>query len=277
MMIAGRPLQVVRRLPRTTPPFPDEVVLSYLSRLGQINSFPDGLLMSLWITENDRQTALISTLSGYRIPVLQCALPELRLKSPQMMGPSWYTHAPCYRCAARRAPGQSVNAWHRRRVRLCPIHWVWMGNSRYPLLTGRRPDIHAAYRRHRRLEARFGRQATETAFTAASNIVTKWAEMNVLVLPSSEDLPAAPATGTASPREKWATRASAHQYPATVALTALLADPAWTEQALAARTWDQLRPTFAHLVSVSYNPEGMSDPLHRWRRDARDQQYFSVP
>ncbi|GAB3134986.1 hypothetical protein GCM10027289_27840 [Tsukamurella serpentis] len=143
--------------------------------------------------------------------------------------------------------------------------------SGYPLLVGRRPDIRAAHYRHRRLEGRFGRQATETAFIAASHIITDWAEMNNLILPTSEDLDACPATGVASPREKWATRASAHRYPSTVELTALFVDPTWTEQALSARSWDQLRPTFAHLVSARYQPEGMRDPLQRWRSDVRDQ------
>jgi hypothetical protein len=145
------------------------------------------------------------------------------------VGPSVAVEAAaCRRCAAGRTT-KLVTRWRAHEDMVCLRHRRWTGSAGFG--TGAQPDLRpypeiiAASRRHRRLARQLGRPAVEHAFRAARIICLQWHNEWEWKLPGLDErlrsLGSRYRPGSGTPADE------AALYPHVVALTGLLASPAW--------------------------------------------------
>jgi len=177
----------LRPLPRTIPPYRNEVLSSYLCRLALANRLdPDALRVHL--TGQTRKTAAVpaerlAVLCGRPAAALRHAIPELTTPgdsaNPGGSPPGRTLGLACQLCAVARTAHDQVWCWRGDEEVVCHRHRRWTGGGpggrafRQPDLSTQ-PDIVRAHTRHRRLVRRHGRQAAAVAFTAAAAICRTW-------------------------------------------------------------------------------------------------------
>ena len=176
----------LRPLPRTIPPYRNEVLSSYLCRLALANRLdPDALRVHL--TGQTRKTAAVpaerlAVLCGRPAAALRHAIPELTTPgdsaNPGGSPPGRTLGLACQLCAVARTAHDQVWCWRGDEEVVCHRHRRWTGGPggrafRQPDLSTQ-PDIVRAHTRHRRLVRRHGRQAAADAFTAAAAICRTW-------------------------------------------------------------------------------------------------------
>lgn len=231
-------------LPHRVRPFPDEVTESYLDRLATANHLDTGDLRRYLAREKRARSApldvpALATLTGVPEAALRHAMPEL--SAPEelavlgtMLGrprPGFASQGPaCRSCVAVRGGGPMVMRWHTHENVLCRRHRLWThirrGGSSGQLDLRDHPEIVAANSLHRRLIRRFGRTAVHTAFEEARLICYEWPRyspdqratmnnrINALYGRPTSVYAGDPAIDAAI-------------YAQQVALTRLLASPAW--------------------------------------------------
>ncbi|MDV7246268.1 MULTISPECIES: TniQ family protein [Rhodococcus] len=265
-----------RCLPRRVVPFPSEQLSSYLHRLSEANGLP-GSEFDKHITHvaiPDRET--VHDLTGLPERTLIFALPELRapddlatyralLGRPMTVGSSHY----CPSCAGMHGRARPVRVWATHEQVLCRRHRIWTGG---PVLTGENrgppigiaslPDVLAAHRRHQRLIVRFGREQVRHAFEDASYLVHEW---HTRLAWPFRAIHARWAVLEPNPGRWYLTSAICRiaEYPVTVALTTVLADPAWRKRLLHMDAVDQYDAigSLTETVTEGAVPGGVFDRL----------------
>ena len=277
-MPRGRPSPLLTQLPRRVPPFPGEILSSYLRRLAHANCLDPEALRG-HIAGGWRQRPVpadrLAVAAGVPAATLEHALADLdggkvwafRLGQipihPMISGPA------CQLCAFARGATEPV--WCRKHPEqvICLRHRRWIGPgaaTAQPCLDNQ-PDILQAHKRHLRLIRRFGREQVMIGFAFADHICRQWhaqrqhdegfrQRMWIFHGPGWE-APAAHPTITAA------------AYPQVVALARILISPHWrslslgfshTEHSLFARE-------IQNTVAPGYQwpqPHFSKDPLHRW-------------
>jgi hypothetical protein len=229
-------------LPRRVRPFPDETAQSYLERLALAN-YLNSTDLRAHLAGGRRgrhaqvDTAALAVLAGMSEQALLRAVPELCSPAHLAAFP-WLAGrvgpgvavgaAACRRCAAGRT-AKPVTRWRAHEDMVCLRHRRWTGSGRFG--TGAQPDLRphpeivAASRRHRRLARQLGGPAVEHAFRAARIICTQWHNEWEWKLPGLDErlrsLGSRYRPGSGTPADE------AALYPHVVALTRLLASPAW--------------------------------------------------
>ncbi|KAA0021373.1 hypothetical protein [Antrihabitans cavernicola] len=266
-------LVVPQRLPLRTVPIRNEVLLLFLQRLAVGNGLPARYLLGVVRHTPPNPVATLAALTGHSIDVLTRTLPELReasvnLGERKLRPPPGFTGVgqPCRLCTARHG-GRRITVWHNDEDCVCLRHHRWIGDgSTNQMVLQKAPEIVRANRIHRRLIVRIGAAAVREARAEAAGIIDRWHRRNALpaVTARAERLPGADPESYAAIAE----HQLAAQYPAVVALTLLLTNATWVEDALSGPTgWNRARDQVARSVTGRYRPEGAHDPLIQWVND----------
>ena len=260
---------LLRPLPRPARPFPQETIESYLTRLAIANRL-DVEALRRYAAGDQRKSVPIpierlAILAGQTEQVLRHALPDL--KRPIDPAPQRFRRRPeddrlvrviCRCCAAARGAGTVVRCYLRREDVVCLRHQRWLGDcdatpELQPSLV-HQPEILAANRHHRKIIRKAGRPQAEAAYHEARWICEHWHRrfehrdaiermMNVFHPPGWGVFENDPTLEAAA-------------YPQIVALTRLLASPAWRE--LPFGPPDQITRFEAEVKSTVA-------PMFRWR------------
>jgi hypothetical protein len=262
---------VVLPLPRQVTPLRNEVLSSFLGRLADYNGLRKHHIVGVLNGSPLGLTQTVAQLTGRPEQVLLAALPELRSGELTPHRPSGFDAArlACCRCALRRTGRQMVLVWSNTENIACFRHRRWLGLGEQIDL-GDFPHVFRANRRHHELLHRYQAPAVRTAFDDAAGIIGGWIYRGTLPdMTILEEL----VIGRHSAISRLQTaQMLALRYPATVRLTALLADPTWTELATSGHSgWDQALDRVANLFD-GHRPTNTSDPLVRWK-NTRAQQH----
>jgi TniQ len=231
-------------LPRRVQPFPDETTESYLGRVAAASNLDtEDLRRYLAREKRARSAALdipaLAVLAGVSEAALRHAMPELSSARQlaalgSMLGRPRPRFAAkglaCRSCAAIRCGGQAVTRWQTHENVICQRHRLWThvqrGGTAAQLDLRDHPGILAANRLHRRLIRRLGRTTVHAAFESARLICNGWrrysqdhrtgmdSRINALRGKDTDAHAGDPAVAAAIYRQQ-------------VALTRLLASPAW--------------------------------------------------
>lgn len=234
-----------RALPRRVPPFPDETTESYLGRVAAASNLDTEDLRRYLAGEKRARSApldipALAVLAGVSEAALRHAMPELSSARQlatlgSMLGRPRPRFAAkglaCRSCAAIRCGGQDVTRWQTHENVICQRHRLWthvqQGGTAAQLDLRDHPEILAANRLHRRLIRRLGRPTVHAAFESARLICNGWrryskdhrvgmdSRINALRGKETDAHAGDPAVAAAI-------------YPQQVALTRLLASPAWS-------------------------------------------------
>ena len=269
---------MLRPLPRVAAPFSDETVTSYLHRLAGPNHIDPAALRSLLARSNRKDapvplsrlaavTGIPGRLLGYAMPQICTAaeLSGLHVRHRPRARPGW-TFPACRACAA----GQPVTRWALHDDVVCYRHRRWISkHHEQPDLTGQ-PEILRAYRRHRRLIRRHGRDPVMRALRDAQHICTGWRLDGLRDPGFDRRMEIFRGPGWDEPGE-WAPHAfDAAAYPQSVAQARLLASPYWRERILGTG-WaghDEFTAEVLRTVTPDYAWDYRPHP--RWRRDRDD-------
>ncbi|GAA1623482.1 hypothetical protein GCM10009733_020140 [Nonomuraea maheshkhaliensis] len=181
----------MRRLPIAVRPAHQETLSSYVARLADVHGMP---YKELWrcLSKRIRPTLprrllvaeRLTALTGYPLPALQRALPELRDPPPDWSQLRHLAQWACPLCTARH-PGGRVQCLFAHHEFLCTDHGYWFGPAEKvgkgtvePLgavphprrLTNHIPELPDAQRRHQRLVHRHGWLRCFNGFEASLNL-----------------------------------------------------------------------------------------------------------
>lgn len=275
---------LLRPLPRTVSPAPDETLSSYLGRLARANGmrhweFDSNVRASRRLSDPFPPEAVI-TLGGQDPDSMRYAILELctpgELATMKVAGrPRPRQSIPERRCAL--CAGTSdihedpVCCWRRHEDVLCLTHQRWTAAATQLDITGHE-DIIQANKQHRRLIRRHGRPAVSRAFAQASSIIEEWALRPSYRDRFSQVMSSFPGDGPVFMHDPIAL---ASCYVPAVALTRLLASPAWKALALdpdgSGAFVDEVRRTVE--PSYRWNPYPYwryVEPLARMLQDEAD-------
>ena len=280
---------MLRPLPRVVAPFRDETITSYLHRLAGPNHIDPAGLRS-WLARKRPQGRAGAARPARRrhrdaLPVAglrhaadlhrRRTVRPAHARTGHAPGHGWAFPA-CRACAA----GQPVTRWALHDDVICYRHRRWISKDHeQPDLTGQ-PEILHAYRRHRRLIRRHGRDPVMRALRDAQHICIGWRLDGLRDPGFDRRMEIFRGPGWDDPDE-WAPQAfDAATYPQSVALARLLASPYWRERILGT-DWAghdeftaELRRTVAPDYTWDYRPytrwrRDRDDPLLEWRLDTR--------
>jgi len=165
-------IPVLRPLPRTVRPVPDETVESYLARLAAANHVSGGDLVAYLSTQPSTvvSLAVLATVGRQPAAVLARALPQLRDPAGQDLA-ARRVRPWCRYCTTARNINAPVLVWGRPQDKICLRHRLWIGDAvtapADQLNLAAHPEvIHAQIRQHR-LVRRFGTHAIDTAYQCA--------------------------------------------------------------------------------------------------------------
>jgi hypothetical protein len=272
----------VRRLPRTTPPFPNETLGSYVDRLAATNYLDTSEFRDHLHDPRTRQQgvspARLAVACGWPLPTLRLALPELR-STPEL--PADLDHhqpaAACRLCTAAHGITGTVTCWAPPHRNVCLRHRRWIGHVEHVLhglLDGRDPqldlaalpEIVAAERHQRNLTRRHGQRPVILAYRTGLRIALRWAERNDWGRHRHRRIEAfgfVPATDWTFP--SWDPMLRAAVYPEAVAVTSLVLSVYWVRIAATPRErWRFYAEAARRLRLPAYRPDTANDPLVRW-------------
>ncbi|MER6832033.1 TniQ family protein [Streptosporangium sp. NPDC000563] len=234
------PTMLLRPLPRTVTPFPNETTQSYLNRLARANHL-DGDHLRFYLTESRKKSSKVpadrlSVLSGIPEVTLLRALDDLHGEADPISATDAQPRRvalgrrPCQLCAAGREFGERIYCQGWQDVVICLLHrrWIGPGDIRYghsqPDLTNQ-PDILQATKRYRRIVRRHGRVNAARAYAEASGICHQWRQST-----TSDD--AFIHRMQIFHGEEWSVpwddvTVHAAIYPQVIALTRILVSPYW--------------------------------------------------
>lgn len=235
------PASLLRPLPRTVSPVPDETLHSYLGRLASANAMRSWELTRY--VKGSRRISdpvppdVVITLSGQspdsmRYAILELCSPRelavMKVAGRPRPGHSTPGHE-CMRCAGTSDFGDLATCWRRSEDVICLPHRRWTAGAGQLDLTGH-DDIVQANKRHRRLIRRHGRASVSRAFTQASTVVEEWVSRPSYCERFYQLMRRFHGSNWRIPRDAPTVLASC--YPPAVALTRLLASPGWRALAL---------------------------------------------
>jgi hypothetical protein len=294
-------------VPRIVVPLQDETRFSYLARVAAANHVPDRAVWGRLAvrppgTDEDPMVAArwVAALCGIDQQRLVSAVSELRVGSVGPDGPLPVTgrplphHArqapPCRFCAARRGatPDRDVDpdwalepeVWLSAEDNVCRRHRVWIGPGatsydRQLDLT-QLPEVVQAQTRHQRLVRRRGRQEVFLAYTDAARIWWNLAWLHDYATERDQRIHRHLGADV-DPEDLDFDHPLRHAaiYPETVALTALLANPACRKQALSGRpeARQAFHDEFTRRVTPQHPHPGRLDQLLREHLTAPDRRY----
>jgi TniQ len=276
-----------RRLPIAVRPAAGELLGSYLTALAEANRLPVRVLVS-WIGKstaadvtrgqdaqlNEPAVLRLATIAGRPANGLRRALPGLiqvhtvatsttptiHVVPTSASGPAQQA---CPGCTARSVPGPVVvrAAAHQP---LCQRHKLWLRDWRAPL--DHAPELLHAQRQHARHVRRHGNHGhAERAHTAAARIVLTWALKDwhrALHEVWHDRLNRLGVTQTIITSGG---TLAAMTYPEVVALTGLLAQPAWTARRGTGPTaWPCLLAAVRQQLPIGTSSFDARDPLTTW-------------
>jgi integrase len=282
-----------RRLPIAVRPAAGELLGSYLTALAEANRLPVSALVG-WIGRstttaitrgqdawlNEPAAVRLASITGHPLGGLRRALPALtqtrgtvtdgthgsapvvRVASASASGP---TQSACPRCTARDTPAAALvqAAAHRP---LCRRHQLWLRGWRAPL--EHTPELLCAQRQHGRQVRRSASAGhVELAHAAATGIVLGWAfkdwhpQLHAVWNDRLNRL------GITQRIISHSGMLAAMTYPEVVALTGVLAQPAWiARRGTGPAAWSRLRSAVGHRLPVDPTSFDGRDPLTDWLR-----------
>ncbi len=275
------------RLPIPVPPYPDETLWSFTSRLRHANHLTVGTIDDLRKETGYDLATVLEQLTGYGHRDLLCALPELRSQSdvdryPELAGRviagSGRGRPACEHCARARTARHSTGigtafVWATHEQLVCHRHQRWLGDGTADpgtqLSIRHCSDITRANRRHRNLIVRLGREHVRGIYAAATTIVRKWFRRGDRYTSTSRRLDTL--LGDRDSCSFLEPHPHAALYPNAVALTAILASPYWRTLGRSHNPDDRqlLADRVAAEVTNGYRPSVPSDPLMRWLRSPK--------
>jgi hypothetical protein len=224
-------------LPRPVRPVPDETVESYLGRLAAANHVSTRDLAAHLGTRPSTvvPVAVLATVGRQPAAVLARALPQLR----DPAGPDLterQVRLLCRCCAAARGITTPVLVWSRPQDKICLRHRLWTGDAvttaADQLDLAAHPDvIHAQIRQHR-LVRRLGPHTIEAAYQCAREA---WLDVTWRGYQQPYRSVRSLRPAGADPPWRIHTEDPAYQaanYPETLTLAGLLAQPRWRHLAM---------------------------------------------
>jgi integrase len=281
-----------RRLPITVRPAAGELLGSYLTALAEANRLPVSALVS-WVGRstaaaitggqdawlNEPAALRLASIAGHPLGGLRRALPALTRLGTVTDGThgsapviwvapasaSGPTQSACPRCTARDTPAAALvrAAAHRP---LCRRHRLWLQGWRARL--DHTPELLCAQRQHGRQVRRSASEGhVELAHAAATGIVLGWAfkdwhpQLHAVWNDRLNRL------GVTQRIISHSGMLAAMTYPEVVALTGVLAQPAWiARRGTGPAAWSRLRSAVGHRLPVDPTSFDGRDPLTDWLR-----------
>lgn len=267
-----------RRLPVTVALVRHETIGSYLHRLARANHLKPNALTRYVNAADDNRFEVLEALTGHRAERLD----DLLVTS---IHPRRHRRQEaCRRCAAQSDILTPVHLAAPVHHTVCRSHKRWLTDDagtddgrQYPLHD--LPEILRAQRRHRRLVRDHGVDQAADAVAAAEHITQRWTHRGNWPRHRNRRLQQilGPGDWRIDPAHPLVTMIN---YPETVALARLLADPHWTQFA----TSDDLDAIAAFHAEVGtrlhipYQPHTGYDPLLHWQARVRAiRQYTAIP
>ena len=268
-LLQGRPL------PRQLRPYPDEVTLSFTSRLETANALRTGLLIKTLRRSRMPWIESLSLWSGRPPESLCLAMPQLchhRGPAPHVRPagrPSRTTHAwACHRCALERTGTLRVEIYTTHDQVLCPRHRLWTGEGVHgpteQLSIQAAPEVLAAWHHHKNLVTRFGRSGVRKAFHIAGIINWRWYDQFHHFTPALDTYDALAGNQPRNANSHAAVAAAL--YPSVVALAAIMASPYWARIAHSGRPAQFLERVTSE-VTDGWAPTGAADTLRFWMNE----------
>ena len=181
------------------------------------------------------------------------------------------TRTACSHCTLDRGAGARVTVHTTHEKVLCPRHRLWTGDGNTGAPTqiwlDVCPAILAAYRHHRNLAARSGRQAVAEAFETASLISWRWYEQFGHFTASAGRLTALTSRNSIPPAH------AGHRRRGTLRIRRCRPrPPPWPRPT--GRTWHCPKPGTLlgknqHPDHRRLNSQGTGDPIRRWMPEER--------
>lgn len=261
----------LRSLPITVPLVRGESGHSLLIRLAKANHVrPDDLRAHL--PRSPRRRPVLSTLavlSGYPAEHLQLALTGRTSTWP------CERRLACGHCMRRRGITQPVEIYTSPTQQICRRHRRWLTLSddwqaeQYDLRPV--PEVMAAHRRHLRLVRRHG-AASVQAFSEARHILHRWTARGDCPEHRDRRLRQFIDVGRYRLTEHHPLMPMVN-YPETVALSWLLADPTWAARLAehGAEEFDRLAREVRRRLRTRHEPYGR-DPLRHWAEQLREEE-----
>jgi hypothetical protein len=227
-------------------PIPDETVDSYLSRLAAANHITTSALAAhlgtrLSTVATKVPLPALAMASRQSAAVLARALPQLRDQHPHdgpTKSPVAGSHSVrplCRHCAAARGITTPVPVWCRPEHKICMRHQLWIGDAvttaAEQVDLAAHPDVVRAQIRHHRLTRRFGRHTTDIAYRCAREawLDVTWRGYHQPYQTIRHLNPAHRETPWRIHTDDPAYQAG--NYPETLTLAALIAQPCWRDLA----------------------------------------------
>ena len=271
---------VLRELPQHTRTLPNELLSSFLDRLGAHNGLSRKALSYLIDTSGLSQLEAVSRLTGLQATTLTATLPELRVMVPRKVSVHSRhrylgfdgTNTACVGCVAQRT-GQRAQAtvWSSHHDAVCLRHRRWIGSPSMPSLgqldLRAAPDIVRAGRRHRQIVQRHRCKAAGPAFIWAVTMVDDWQRRGVL--PHVHDRARLLFRVEPDVMLSTAPQVQAGQYPLSVRLTRLVMTPGWLQSATSGPAgWNHAASQIAEQITSGYRPSTANhDAFARLLRD----------
>ncbi|GAA2226605.1 hypothetical protein GCM10010430_02160 [Kitasatospora cystarginea] len=275
-----------RRLPRALPPFHDETVDSYVTRLAPANALTASELVAYLGVRPRKKTPRtdfltpLSVVTGLPADTLRLALPEFMTDhvsdEPGHIGrplaldkPRTLKRPACRRCVRAAGIDEAVTCWTTHDRNVCRRHRLWIGGGcnqpEDQIDISMLPSTVSADRHHRNLITRHGRRWVSDAFPDARDIFLglirdQYADPFGLVAAALEQL-----RGQDNRPVEVETALMVLFHPQIVTLTGLLACPTWEQRAMQSGDIDWLiREITMRDVLIGYVPHDKTDPLIDW-------------
>jgi hypothetical protein len=271
---------VLRELPQHTRPLTNELLSSFLDRLGAHNGLSRKTLNYLIDTSGLTQVQAVSQLTGLQATTLTATLPELRVTVPRKVSAHSRHHylgfdgtnTACGGCVAQRT-GERAQArvWSSHHEAVCLRHRRWIGSPSMPSLgqldLSAAPDIIQAGRHHRQIVQRHRCKAAGAAFIWAVTLVDDWQRRGAL--PDVRDRARLLFRVEPDVMLSTAPQVQAAHYPLSVRLTRLIMTPGWLKGATSGPAgWNHAASQIADQITSGYRPSTANhDAFARLLRD----------
>jgi hypothetical protein len=269
-------------LPRPLPPYPNEMVKSFIARLEIGNGLGLGDLGLDKKASSAELPVMLSELTGRPIKQLLLALPDLHRRSyprqtivkvprrDEIAG----TRLACQRCTLARGAGDQVIVWATHEDVVCHRHQRWLGPT---WDTSGQFDVRGcleilqAQRRHRNLISRHGRHRVAASYEFALSRCHRWFASGYHYTTALNRLNELQRPGNHRSAEV-GPQLWAGLYPNVVALTAILASPRWRALSRSADSAERFRfyQRIITEVTEGQDPSLTRDRLRNWIPDALD-------
>lgn len=258
-----------RRLPVVVSLVRHETIPSYIRRLAAANHLnPNGLIRYI-NAARDGRLEVLEAMTGHRTDRLDDVLvtnfhPWLHRRQEA-----------CHRCAGRRGITVPVHLAAPVDHTVCHRHERWLPGSSNPgdqhqcRLHDLR-EVLIAQRHHRQLVRDHGVDQATAAYTAAEHVTQRWAHRGDWPQHRNQRLQQALGAGSwrIDPAHPLITMVN---YPETIALAHVLANPYWTRRAISDNP-DEIAAFHAEVgrrLHIPYLPYTGIDPLLQWQARAR--------